>query len=178
MTLQIRLATPEDSAAAIHVIQAVYAEYGFTWDPDDYHADLYDLQAYYLGPGHPFWIAELDGEPVGTVAMEQFETLPGRPGEAVRFDGKVRLGGCDGSVERLYVHPLARRRGVARALMAELLCEAGHRHRTYLEVWSDKRFEAAHALYGVLGANTVAERVCDDPDESPEWGLLLPVGTP
>jgi hypothetical protein len=46
-----------------------------------------------------------------------------------------------------------------------------------MEMWSDKRFEDAHRLYQKLGAEVVGERICHDPDQSPEWGLLLPVST-
>lgn len=47
-----------------------------------------------------------------------------------------------------------------------------------MEIWSDKRFVEAHRLYQRLGAFVVADRICSDPDNSPEWGLLLPLDTP
>jgi hypothetical protein len=42
-----------------------------------------------------------------------------------------------------------------------------------MELWSDKRFEDAHRLYQKLGARVVGERICHDPDQSPEWGLAI-----
>ena len=39
--------------------------------------------------------------------------------------------------------------------------------------WSDKRFEEAHGLYAKVGMGRVGERICDDPDKSPEWGFAL-----
>jgi hypothetical protein len=42
-----------------------------------------------------------------------------------------------------------------------------------MEIWSDKRFAEAHALYRSLGAKLVGERICHDPEQSPEWGFLL-----
>ncbi len=160
---------------AIETIRAVYEEYGFTWEPDGYHADLYDVRGQYLASGHRFWVY-VDGETVlGTAALEKYPRLPGASGETVTVSGKVRVATTDGSVERLYVHPSARRRGIARALMAIVSEAAREEGLTALEVWSDKRFEAAHRLYEALGARVVGERICDDPDVSPEWGLVLPL---
>ena len=88
---------------------------------------------------------------------------------------KVRVAATDGSVERLYVRPTVRRRGIATVLMPEVVKAARTEGVTALEVWSDKRFEGAHRLYERLGAKVVGERICDDPDVSPEWGLVLPV---
>lgn len=160
---------------AIGTIRAVYEEYGFTWEPEGYHADLYDVRGQYLAEGHRFWVFVQNDEVLGTAALETYPRLPGRPGETVVQEGKVRVAGTDGSVERLYVHPSARRRGVARALMATVADAARDDGRSALEVWSDKRFLAAHRLYEALGASVVGERICDDPDVSPEWGLILPL---
>lgn len=175
MSLKIRPATQGDVLLVTSVIKEVYDEYHFTWDPDDYHADLYDLKAYYFDLGHRFWLAEVDGLAVATCALELFQTLPGTPGEIIDVDGQRRIGGSDCSLQRLYVRPSARKGGVGGALLAETLKEARHQGKLQMEIWSDKRFEAAHRLYQRLGASVVGDRVCDDPDESPEWGLALPL---
>jgi putative acetyltransferase len=170
----IRPATTADTGGVIRIIRAVYDEYGFTWEPAGYHADLYDLQGHYLDRGHGFWVAEQGGGTiVGTVALECFDLLPGAPGIIVEIDSTLRIGGCDCALERLYVHPAARRQGVGAALVETVLQEARRLGRRCLEIWSDKRFGDAHRLYGRFGAVPVAERICHDPDESPEWGLLL-----
>ena len=158
---------------AIETIRAVYDEYGFTWEPEGYHADLYDVRGQYLSQGHRFWVYVEDGRVLGTAALETYDLLPGRVSETVVVEGKVRVAGTDGSVERLYVHPEARRRGIAMQLMATVVAAA--QGRRALEVWSDKRFEGAHRLYERLGATVVGDRICDDPDVSPEWGLVLPL---
>ena len=160
---------------AIETIRAVYEEYGFTWEPEGYHADLYDVRRQYLAEGHRFWVFVENGRVRGTAALETYPLLSGTLGGTVDIAGKVRVAATDGSVERLYVHPEARRRGIASALMDVVIETARADGRTALEVWSDKRFDAAHRLYGKLGAIPVGERICDDPDVSPEWGLALPL---
>mgnify|MGYP002387794192 FL=1 len=76
-------------------------------------------------------------------------------------------------MERLYVHPEARKAGIGQALMRTVTGEAKSAGKRTMEIWSDKRFEAAHRLYQRFGAEVIADRICDDPDESPEWGLLI-----
>jgi GNAT superfamily N-acetyltransferase len=172
--LAIRPAFAADSEAVVRVVRAVYDEYGFIWDPDGYHADLYDLQGHYLDHGHAFWVAEQeDGTIIGTAALEFFEPLPGEPGTAVTIGNTIRLVGCDCALERLYVDPAARRQGAGGLLVETVLLEARRRGRRALEIWSDKRFGEAHRLYGRFGAVSVAERICHDPDQSPEWGLWI-----
>jgi GNAT superfamily N-acetyltransferase len=173
MSMAVRLATPGDSPGVVRVIRAVYDEYGFTWDAEQYHADLYDLQGHYFDRGHAFWIAEQEGEAVGTVALELFDALPGESGTVARIEDRLRLCGCDCALERLYVHPEARRRGVGSALVEAVLQESRRRERRLMEIWSDKRFADAHRLYQRFGAQVVGERICHDPDRSPEWGLIL-----
>ena len=69
----------------------------------------------------------------------------------------------------MYVHPKGRRRGIATAIMREIIgLEVGP-----IEIWSDKRFVDAHRLYQRFGASVVGERICHDPDRAPEWGMIL-----
>jgi hypothetical protein len=46
-------------------------------------------------------------------------------------------------------------------------------HRKNMQIRMDNRFTEAHLLYTKMGAEVVAERICDDPEQSPEWGLEL-----
>ncbi len=177
MNLQIRLASNADVPEVVRVIRAVYDEYSFSWDEADYHADLYDLEAHYAAAGKPFLVAEIDGHMVGTAALSVFDRVPGEAGSGFVLDGVVRVAGSDCSLERLYVHPDGRRAGVGRALLERVIDEGRQRGRTTMEMWSDKRFEDAHRLYQKLGATVVGERICHDPDQSPEWGLVLPLSS-
>lgn len=172
--LHIRQAGPDDGAAAAAVVRAVYNEYGFTWDAEGYHADLYDLRSHYLDAANPFWVAErASGTIVGTVALALYDWIPGARGATVTRNGKVRLCATDCSIERLYVHPEARSSGVGTALLRTALEEARRLGRASIEIWSDKRFDQARRLYQRFGAKVVAERINQDPDRSAEVGLLL-----
>jgi len=175
MSFVIRPAAGTDSLAAAEVVRAVFEEYGFSWDPDDYCADLYDIQTHYLDEGAHFWVAEIDGQVVGTTALERFEQLPGAVGSTWEMAGKLRAGGADCSLERLYVHPASRGLGLGRALLETTLAKARESGRRAMEIWSDKKLLNAHRLYGHSGAILIGDRICDDPDKSPEWGFVLPL---
>jgi putative acetyltransferase len=158
----------EDHAAAIGVVREVFDEYGFTWEEEGYHADLYDVQRQYLDDGDLFFVARWGGEIVGTAALEFFPAFL-----IDTFQGEVRIAGTDCSLNRLYVRKKARGAGVGSALLSRIVGEATAKGCRAMEIWSDKRFEDAHRLYKRFGAEVISERVCDDPDESPEWGMRL-----
>ena len=172
----IRPAQSTDSPEVVRVIKAVYDEFGFLWDAEGYHADLYDIQTHYLDHGTPFWVAEVDGVVMGTVGLELFPAIPGEPGTVSVVDGVRRVAGTQCGLERLYVHANARMVGVGTALMQITLAEAARRGCTGMEIWSDKEFEESHKLYRRIGAHTVGDRLCHDPNQSPEWGMFLAVG--
>ncbi len=179
MSNLIRRAKPTDDVQVQTCIKAVYDEYGFGWFPESYHLDLYTFESSYFCDGHSFWVAESpDGQVVGTIALVKHPSIPiedAAEDGVAEVDGVRRVAGTDCSVERLYVHPDARRQGIARALMDAILAEAKEWGCTGMEVWSDKKFFGAHALYQGMGAEPVGDRLCHDPDQSPEWGFRLPV---
>jgi len=144
--VKVRRAVAADSPAVAAVVRAVYDEFGFTWDEAGYHADLGDVEAFYAA----FYVAEMDSRIVGAAGLTGH-----------------------GSLERLYVLPEARGSGAGSALLTAVTDEARRQGHDRLEIWSDKRFTAAHRLYERHGARVCGERVHDDPDSSHEWGLLL-----
>jgi GNAT superfamily N-acetyltransferase len=174
MAHRIRPAQASDSTQAAEVVRAVFEEYGFTWDAEDYNADLYDLEGHYLSRGFPFWVAEdPSGKVVATCALELFDRVPGEFGGTVFHEGKVRIAASDCSLERLYVHPGSRNEGLGSRLFEMTVAEALKQSRSVMEIWSDKKLTLAHRLYGRYGSLKAGDRICDDPDKSPEWGFAL-----
>ncbi|MBL8060477.1 MAG: GNAT family N-acetyltransferase [Chthonomonas sp.] len=165
----IRLAQPTDSEGVVRTVRAVYDEYGFTWEEGGYHADLYDLRPYCDLERARFWVAELDGRVVGCGGIRFFTKIPGQQGELVIVDDYERVAGTSAEIIRMYVHPEARRSGIATAIMNEIKAATSEP----IEIWSDKRFINAHRLYQRFGAEVVGERICHDPDQAPEWGMIL-----
>jgi GNAT superfamily N-acetyltransferase len=141
------------------VIEAVYREYGWTWEPEGYHRDVMRPEVAYAAPAGFFDVAvdaaRADANPaarvIGTVA------------------GLVREGGI-AELERLYLLAEERGRGVGRALFERLLAWARDARCRRAILWSDKRLHAAHRLYERAGFSRVGERICNDPEHSPEWG--------
>ena len=149
--MRVRRAVAGDSTAAAAIVRAVYDEFGFTWDPAGYHADLRDVEAAY----DAFFVAETDGRIVGTAGL----TSHGVAGAALRAGGGAR-------------------KGAGSALLAAVAGGGAPPRSRPLEIWSDKRFTDAHRLYERHGARVVGERVHDDPDQSHEWGLVLDLTDP
>ncbi len=175
MSILIRLASNSDIHGVVGVIKTVYDEFGFSWHPEGYHADLYDLDAFYSLEHSPFFVAESEGQILGTVALELFNPIPGERAKLGQHEDRVRILGSDCSLERLYVHPNGRRKGIGKALTNHVIQLAKQRGRTLMEIWSDKAFVDAHRLYERFGAKLVGERLCHDPDQSPEWGMAIPL---
>jgi putative acetyltransferase len=170
--MKIRLATRADEPSIQHVIETVFIEYGWPWEAEDYHSDLYNIEEAYFATGGKFWVFEVDGTVVGTVALDIFDTLPNDK-EIVSIDGLPRVGGADCSVERLYVLPGYRGRKIGFQLWTQVTDEARVIGRKRMEVWSDKLLEDAHKLYQRVGAVQLGDRLCPSPDQSPEWGFKL-----
>ncbi len=175
--IEVRMALEGEGASAADVVAEVYDEYGFTWEPEGYHRDLYQLGDTYLRTGGAFFLAidVVTARPVGTSALFRFDRLAA--GEKVQIvDDVTRIAGADCSLERLYVRKSARSVGLGRALLQRTIDFAAARGARCLEIWSDKRFREAHRLYERFGATAIGERICDDPDRSPEWGLKIQLG--
>ena len=142
---------PEHRDGVINAVRAVHDEYGFTWEADGYHRDLYDVEARYINPGGMFWVV-LDGQRVvGTAG--------------------VTVNGDECELHRMYLLAEYRGRGLGRKLL-ELTMEYGRCHEcTRMVAWSDVKLPDAHRLYRRAGFEQRGERVCDDPDQSRELGF-------
>ena len=173
--LLVRDYKPGDKDAVVEIVRVVYEEYGFEWEPDGYHLDIFDIPRHYQHKSGAFWSAVDDGRVIGCGGILVFPTIPGQAGELTEHDGQTHIAGCDCELMRLYVHPGARRKGAGTALLRQIAGDAARRGCGSMEIWSDKTLKDAHKLYERFGAVTVGERICPPPDEMPEWGMALDV---
>ncbi len=154
MTAEILPYEPRFREDVVATVKAVYDEYGFTWEPEGYHRDLFTVEDTYLRSGGMFAVLRVDGRVAGIIAALN------------RGDG-VAEG------ERLYLRKEVRGHGYGEQLLRHLVDWARDRGFDRLIGWSDKRFLEAHGLYLKIGFQRTGERVCNDPDQSPEWGFEL-----
>jgi GNAT superfamily N-acetyltransferase len=104
------------------VVQAMFAE--LPWGVGELTADEF------APPGGAFVVAWADGEPVGMAGLR-------------------RLTDTRGEVKRLFVRPAGRRKGAARALLAEL--ERVAPHLGYTELWLDTHAPEPATLFRSVG---------------------------
>jgi putative acetyltransferase len=131
--LVIRSAHDADSEGLIALIDTVFGEY-----PDcilDVDADMPELRSPATSVRQDdgrWWVAELDGAIVGSVAVSP-------------------TGVQEVELKRLYVAAAARRRGLGAHLVHLAESEAAHRGAHSIFLWTDTRFADAHRLYDRLG---------------------------
>ncbi|MBI3457366.1 MAG: GNAT family N-acetyltransferase [Candidatus Rokubacteria bacterium] len=146
-----------DAPAVIRLIGRVFDEYGFIFDPATEVSDLLAFDHHYAAPHGAFCVIRARGVVVGSIGVER------------RPDGAAEL-------HRLYLDADLRGRGLGRALVEAVLtwCRAeGIRH---LVLWSDTRFDRAHALYERLGFQWTGEReLAGDINQTREYRYERPV---
>lgn len=137
MTLAIRTFRPGDEAAVVGVILPIQREeFGFSITAAD-QPDLAEIPAWYQTGAGQFWLAELDGEAVGTIALKDIG------------EGAVAL-------RKMFVKPVARGAiGAAQALLDTALAHA--RSQGLAAVWlgTTEAFKAAHRFYEKNGFDPV-----------------------
>jgi GNAT superfamily N-acetyltransferase len=128
VSARIRDFNTADTPAVVALVTSVLAEFGFTTKVESVERDLREASERYAGGRAALWVAEHDGEIVGTVAV--------RPKEAAT---------CE--IKRLYLRPDKRGAGLGQALYAH--AEAFARAAGYERIWLDssRRFQRAHKLY-------------------------------
>lgn len=124
--VEVRAYAPDDAPNVSSLVRSVLSEYGFATDVGGLERDLEELETRYKGGR--FWIAELGGELVGTIAI--------RP----KDEGRCEL-------KRLYLRADVRGLGLGQRLYEE--AEAFARGAGYTKLWLDssRRFVSAHRLY-------------------------------
>jgi putative acetyltransferase len=160
MSLRIRDLTVEDLPVVHRLIEQVLAEYGFSTQVGGIEQDLREARERYGGGRAGFWVGEVDGEIVGSVAI--------RPKWSAQ-------GTCE--LKRLYLLPGQRGRGVGQALYdhAEAFARAAGYERLWLD--SSRRFTKAHRLYQRNGF-VLLEHIDNDWEDDVYEKSLGPVLTP
>jgi len=129
----IRSVHDQDSEGLIALISNAFSEYpGCVLDVDVDMPELRNPATAMKNESGRWWIAELDGFVVGSVAVTPEK------------ENVVEL-------KKLYVSPMARRRGLGEHLVSLAESEARNRDAHTLVLWTDTRFENAHRLYDRLG---------------------------
>lgn len=152
--LVIRRAEPADLAAAGEVTVAAYSE--FTTGPDDHYLALL-RDAARRDREAELWVAERDGEVVGTVTI----ALPGSPWREIGAED-------EGEFRMLAVSPAARRQGVGEALTGLVLDRFRSLGFRAVVLSSLAEMTSAHRVYERHGFRRAPDR-----DWSPVPGVKL-----
>ncbi len=149
----LRAARDTDGPGVIAVVAAVYAEYpGCILDVEAEVPELKAPASAYARRSGRFWVAVDAARILGCVAC--------RP---------VPEHGLE--MEKLYVARAARRYGLGTRLLDLVEAEAQRRQAGYIMLWTDTRFEAAHAFYETHGFRRSGLRELDDASQSVEYGF-------
>ncbi|MCA9255685.1 MAG: GNAT family N-acetyltransferase [Phycisphaerales bacterium] len=140
-----------DAEHVVDVVRTVFAEYGFTWETGGYCADIYDIRGRYLDSGGAFFVA--------------------RAGKAIVGCSGVTMHDGHAELHRMYLLKAFRGRGIGRRLLVACVEEARRAKAPAMRIWSDVLLPDAHRLYLRSGFQRRGERVCDDPDNSREYGF-------
>lgn len=123
----IRPARDDDGPSLIAIIQQAFAQYEGCIFAIEEMPDLNSFATSTASRGGSAWVAELDAQVVGCVAVEP---------SANGFE-----------LHRLYVQPGHWGSPIGHALMATVEAAVQARGGTTIELWSDVKFERAHRFY-------------------------------
>lgn len=152
MNLQIREATPEEYAEAGAVTASAYREFVRGGDWEDYLESIADVEG---RADRTTIVIALDGTRiVGSATLELTDR--------VEPDDDPALDPAEAHIRMLGVAPEARRRGIARALMADCMDRARAGGKTFLTLHTTDRMAAAQRMYESLGFVRGDDRVFPD----------------
>lgn len=155
----IRPGKDDDAAAYIRLIGDAWAEFpGIVFDVDGELPELRALASHFAALDGALWLAEdAQGQGLGMIAT--------RP---LREDQAWEIG-------RMYVARSARGTGLAQRLLATAEAHARAAGAARMILWTDTRFEAAHAFYEKAGyVRQGAIRILDDLSKSLEFRYAKP----
>ena len=142
--IEIRTAESADEIEAIRFLVLAHAT-ALREHPgsDQVRIDAENLPGPYVPPRGRLYLARLDGMPAGCVALRPIE-------------------GAVGEVKRMFVLITARRHGVARALMVQLISDARRMGYVTLRLGTLSEMTAAQSLYRELGFTQIARYRADE----------------
>jgi len=126
--MEFRSYREEDKDRIIRLIDAIYREYGDRVHLGGSEADLNDIPAHFAS-GH-FMVLDDGTDVVATVGISP---------------DRARTNVC--WLKRLYLNPVLRGTGEGARLLQWVVDTAQALEKTRIELWSDVRFERAHAFY-------------------------------
>ncbi|MCM5682875.1 GNAT family N-acetyltransferase [Schlegelella sp. S2-27] len=135
MKLSFRTATLDDVPAVLALYEAAAIDPPGSADLRLARATFERMQSH---PDYRVWLAELDGEPVGTLALAVMDNLAHRCAPSAL-------------VEDVAVHPRCQGRGVGRRLIGHAIEQARAKGCYKLALSSNARRQSAHAFYERLG---------------------------
>jgi GNAT superfamily N-acetyltransferase len=154
-TLTVEPARAADAPGIIRLIERVFVEYGFVFAADTEVPDLLAFGHHYHPPRGAFFVIRDVGRVVGSVGVE-------------------RLAAHRAELHRLYLDPALRGHGLGRALVERVIAWCRLEDIPHLTLWSDTRFDRAHALYARLGFRRTGERtLAGDPNQTREYRYEL-----
>ncbi|MFO7960142.1 MAG: putative glycolipid-binding domain-containing protein [Nitriliruptoraceae bacterium] len=149
----LRAMRDEDTDGLIALVGAAYAEYdGCVLDLPGVDADLTAPATTAAARGGRWWALEREGTIVGSVGAGPVDE-----------HGVLEL-------KRWYLAAELRGRGLGARLVTRVETHAAGLGATTVELWSDSRFELAHARYARLGYHDTGQRRdLHDPSETTEF---------
>jgi ribosomal protein S18 acetylase RimI-like enzyme len=147
MTLEVRLAAPDEYDAVGRVTLDAYVADGFLMADDDYAAELLDAER--RGCEAELVVA-LDGDSADVIGTVTY-CPPGSPWRELSSDG-------EGEFRMLAVAPANRGRGVGRALVRYCIDRTAQLGLSGMTICSLPEMTTAHRLYQSFGFRRVPER--------------------
>ena len=135
MNLTFREATLDDVPTVLSLYEAAGVDPPGTADLELARATFLRMQRY---PDYRVWLAELDGEPVATLALAIMDNLGHRCAPSAL-------------VEDVAVHPKCQGQGIGRALIGHAIGQARAQGCYKLALSSNAKRAGAHAFYERLG---------------------------
>ena len=151
----VREASSREYAEAGRVTAEAYRQFAADGDDDDWHEYLEAIADVEGRADRTTIFIALDGDRiVGSATLELFDR--------VEREDDPTLHPEESHIRMLGVHPDARRRGVARALMDACFERARNEGKTFMSLHTTERMRDAQRMYEALGFERLDDRVFPD----------------